>query len=90
MTHDAANTERFRAVIDLCDKIDEFLGEREDPDNPEDNASQKVLDAVGHFVGMVLHSISQRKHHSVTIDARFGINGYYPRRAFLRIRLRKS
>ena len=72
MTHDVANTQTFRAVIDLCEQIDEFVMNHEDTD---DVPSKQVLNAVGLFVGMILHSVSERKHHTVTIDARFGING---------------
>lgn len=73
MPHDAANTERFSAVIDLCDQIDEFVMNHDDT---EDVASQQVLAAIGYVVGTVLHSIGDRKHHAVTIDARFGVEGY--------------
>jgi hypothetical protein len=73
MPQDAANTERFSAVIDLCEQIDEFVMNHDDT---EDTASQQVLDAVGIVVGTVLHSIYERKRHAVTIDARFGVDGY--------------
>jgi hypothetical protein len=73
MPHDVANTERFRAVMDLCDQIDEFVLNHEHTD---DAASRQVLDAIGLVVGTVLHSIWKREHHSVTIDARFGVDGY--------------
>lgn len=73
MPHDIANTERFSAVIKLCDQIDEFFMYEVDT---EDAASEQLADAIGVVVGTVLHSIWDRKHHAVVIDARLGVEGY--------------
>ena len=73
MPKDLANTERFPAVIDLCEQIDEFVMNNEDT---EDAASQQLLTAIGFVAGTVMHSIWERKHHALTIDARFGVEGY--------------
>lgn len=73
MTHDVANTERFSAVMNLCDEIDQFIWQREDT---EDRASQRLLTAIGQLVGTVLFSIRQRRHHTMTIDARFGLTHF--------------